>query len=60
MHCSANRRSFDESSMNEKFYLKKIEVTRFILRFFPLITIEKQSKEWVSINRLKRYAVLEI
>ena len=46
--------------MNEKFYLKKIEVTRFILRFFPLITIEKQSKEWVSINRLKRCAVLEI
>ena len=31
--------------MDEKFFLKKIEVTRFIAGLFPLITIEGQSKE---------------
>ena len=41
-----------------KFFLKKIEVKRFIGRLFPLITIEGESKEWVNINReyfLKSY-----
>ena len=53
LYCFANRRSLDESrdSMDEKFLLKKIEVTRFIGRFFPLTTLEGQSKEWVNINR---------
>ena len=49
----ANRRSLDESSnnMDEKFFLKKIDITRFIGRLFPLTTIVGQSKEWVNINR---------
>ena len=48
-----NRRSLDESSnsMDEKFFLKKMQVTRCIGRLFPLITIEEQSKDWVNINR---------
>ena len=44
--------------MDEKLFLKKIEVTKVIGRLFPLTTIEGQSKEWVNINReyfLKSY-----
>ena len=37
--------------MDEKFFLKKIEVTRFIGRLLHLATIKGQSKEWVSISR---------
>ena len=53
LHCFPNRRSLDESSssMDKKFFLKKIEVTRFIARLFHLTTIEGQSKE-ESINRV--------
>ena len=36
--------------MNEKFFLKKLEVTIFIGRSFPITTIEEQSKEWVNIK----------
>ena len=52
LHCFENRRSLDESSnsMDEKFFLKKIEFTRFIGRSFPLTIIERQSKVWVNIN----------
>ena len=41
-----NRRSLDRSSnsMDEKIFLKKIEVTRFIGRLFPLATIEGHKK----------------
>ena len=51
--CFANRRSFNESSnsIDEKFFLKKIELTRFIGRFLPFTNIEGQSKEWANINR---------
>ena len=40
--CFANRRSLEEcsNSKDEKFFLKKIEVTRFIGRLFTLTTIE--------------------
>ena len=43
----------DESSNStvQKFFLKKIEVTRFIGRLFPLTTIEGQWKKWLNINR---------
>ena len=46
-YCFANRSSLDKNSgnMDEKFFLKKIEVTRFIGRLFPLTTIERQLKE---------------
>ena len=37
--------------MDEKLFLKKIEVSRFVGRLFPLNTMEEQSKEWVNINR---------
>ena len=42
LYCFANRGSLDESSnsMDEKFFLKKIEVTRFVSRLFPLTTIQ--------------------
>ena len=42
LQCFANRSSLDESSnsMDEKFFLKKIEVTRFIGRLLALTTIE--------------------
>ena len=38
LYCLANRRSLGESSdsMNDNFFLKKIEVTRLIRRFSPL------------------------
>ena len=41
-------RGLDESSncMDKRFFLKKIEVTGFIGRFFPLTTLEGQSKEY--------------
>ena len=44
--CFANRRSLEEcsKSMDEKFFLKKIEVTRFIGRLFTWTTIEGQSE----------------
>ena len=47
LYCFANRRSLDEgsNSMDNKFSLKKIEVTRFIAKLFPLATIEGQLKE---------------
>ena len=53
MHCFENRGSLDGSSisMDEKFFLKKIEFTRFIGRLFPLNIIERQSKVWVNMNR---------
>ena len=53
LYCFANRRSLDESSnsMDEKLFLKKIEVSRFVGGLFPLTTMEGQSKEWVNINR---------
>ena len=37
--------------MDEKFFLKKIEFTRFIGRLFPLNITERQSKVWININR---------
>ena len=42
LHCFENKYSLDESSnsMDEKFFLKKIEVTRFIGRLLALTTIE--------------------
>ena len=46
--------------MDEKFFLKKKEITRFTGKLFPLATIEEQSKEWVNINRLNRDMVLDI
>ena len=47
LYCFANRRSFDEGSngMEKRFFLKKIEVTRFIGKLFPLTTIEGQSNK---------------
>ena len=36
--------------MDENFFLKKIEFTRFIGRLFALTIIERQSKVWVNIN----------
>ena len=38
--------------MDERFFLNKIEVTRFIGRLFPLTSIERQSKEWVNISQV--------
>ena len=60
LYCFANRQSFDENSnsMDEKFFQKKIEVTRFTWRLSPITTIEGQSRESVNINReyfLKSY-----
>ena len=48
----ANRRSLDESSnsIDEKFFLNKIEITRFIRSLFSLTTRERQSKKWVNRN----------
>ena len=48
LYCFANRSSLDESSnsMDENFFLKKIEATRFIRISFPLTTIVAQSEEW--------------
>ena len=36
--------------MDEKFFLKKIDCTRFIGRLLPLTVIGRQSKVWVNIN----------
>ena len=36
--------------MDEKFFLKKIDCTRFIARLFPLNIIERESKVWVNIS----------
>ena len=52
LYCFANRRSLDESSnsIDEKFFLNKIEITRFIRSLFSLTTRERQSKKWVNRN----------
>ena len=53
LHCFANRYSLDESSnsMDKKFFLKNIEVTRFIGRLLPLTPLEGQSQESVNKNQ---------
>ena len=54
LYCFANECSLDggSNSMDERFFLNKIEVTRFIGRLFPLTSIERQSKEWVNISQV--------
>ena len=42
---------YSSNNMDEKIFLKKREVTKFIGRFLPLTIIERQSKEWVNVNR---------
>ena len=53
LYCFANRSSLDKNSdnMDEKFFLKKIEVTRCLGRSLHLTTTKRQSKEWICINR---------
>ena len=50
LYCFANECSLDggSNSMDERFFLNKIEVTRM----FPLTWIEEQSKEWVNISQV--------
>ena len=48
LYCFANECSLDgdSNSMDERFFLNKIEVTRM------LTSIEEQSKEWVNISQV--------
>ena len=50
LYCFSNECSLDggSNSMDERFFLNKIEVTRM----FPLTSIEEQSKEWINISQV--------
>ena len=54
LYCFANRRSLDESSnsIDEKFFLNKIEITRFIRSLFSLTTRERDNQKsgWIEIE----------